>query len=118
VKVTHFQSFPIRRPKGKNIFLVTALSLHGEEIQRTRAWGWYPNAKDAATAVIENHTDLFEAGYYTHAVIEEVPSGLIALAKSERWFKASYSRKRGNNPLVKEVKKPSSLTQTINFGFG
>jgi hypothetical protein len=117
VKKFHLRQIAIRRPKGPSIYLVTVLSLQGAEIVRSRTWGWFAKFTDAEKAVLENHTDLFEMHYYTHAVIEEYPPGLLAIAKTERWYKASYSRKR-HGPLVAPVKKPRQLKRVINFGIG
>jgi hypothetical protein len=62
------------------IYMVTVV--HPEE-KRKRTWGWYAEFKDAETAVLENHTDIFELGYYSHAVIEKFPEGVMAISDEE-----------------------------------
>jgi hypothetical protein len=61
---------------GPIIFFVTVL--HDKQ-KRKRTWGWYLKFKDAEKAVLENHTDIFEMGYYNLAVISAFPEGVLAV---------------------------------------
>jgi hypothetical protein len=100
------------------IFVVTVMYLKSETDTRPRCWGWFSRLEDAERAVIGNHTDMFEAAYYTHAVIEEMPEGLIPIAQNEYWFEATYGDGDGLGPRVKRVEKPASMALVIGFGMG
>jgi hypothetical protein len=96
----------------KSIFLVAVL--HSEKSLRYRTWGWYESFEDAETAVFENHTDIFECGYYDLAVIEEMPEGVMAFRENEWWYKAEY-KLDNNTPVVTKCPKPEQLEGFVNF---
>ncbi len=74
----------------KVVYMVIALRFLSEEKQRTRNWGWHETLEDAITSVVENHTDLFECGYYNYALVTAMPEGLCAIPEPQQWFKASF----------------------------
>lgn len=91
-----------------SIFIVGAVhfAVPGQYDQfRYCVWGWYRNQVDAVKAVKENHTDLFERGWYSHAVISEIPEGLCGIAENSIWFSASFTDD-GDFLKVKRVRQP------------
>lgn len=91
----------------KKIYTVTCFSLHDvtytvkstgkpttvTTIKNERTWGWYPHRHLAEIAIMKNTTDMCEAGYYTHAVVEEYGPGLIPLGKVISWWKFKGRKK-------------------------
>lgn len=105
------------RPR-KHVFLVAVMKRDphtGNTRQRT--WGWYTNFPDAERAVVENHTDIFEANYYNLAVIEEIPEGVMAIAKNAWWYQATYSGDPQEvfNPQVQRIQAPDWSRHQFNF---
>ena len=96
-----------------NIFLVAVVN---EEPPRKLTWGWYEDFNDAQNVVLTNHTDIFERGYYTFAVIEEMPEGVMAIAKNEFWYRAIYPPE-GADPKVERIQKPAIFEESCNFSF-
>ncbi len=105
------------------IFTVTVVYYNPEELeiqpgQRfTRTWGYFFNFEDAEMAVLHNHTDMFEQGYYNYAVIEELPEGLLPVPEHEYWYQADFNRKK-EEMLVSRINKPQSLEGTFSFSMG
>jgi hypothetical protein len=98
-----------------HIFFVTAL--HRKE-GRHRCWGWYQKVEDAERAVLENHTDIFEMGYYDTAVIEEYPEGVLSIPLDDRrWYASTYSYVR-NECLVQRIPEPVEYEDTVCFAIG
>jgi len=62
-----------------------------------RTWGWFSTKLEAELALRADNNDLiFESGTFQHAVIEEVPPGIMGGLNTGRdrwWFRADY---RGN----------------------
>ena len=104
------------------IFVLTVMKLgSGGASRRSRTWGWFPNLTTAETAVVQNHGDIYEAGYYDLAVLEEFPWGPLALARSEIWYRVECSGDGGAAPyeyVVKQCEKPTALEGLISFGMG
>src|SRR5271154_3764287 len=80
------------------IFTVTTLHENEplpilEKIARhQRIWGYYFDFDAAENAILTNYSDLFEEGYYNHAVIERVQPGICtAPAEQMQWYFADYS---------------------------
>jgi hypothetical protein len=94
-----------------NIFLVAVIH---EKEKRKRTWGWYEKFADAERAVLENHTDIFERGFFDLAVIEEMPEGVMAVAENSWWYRASYQPK-ATEPKVEPIAPPASFAQQFNF---
>jgi len=72
------------------IYTVTAIARGAN----WRTWGWFPTKVEAELAIRADNNDLiFEAGTFTHAVIEEVPPGIMGGLDGQRqvwWFRADY----------------------------
>ena len=97
------------------IFLVTVLRVEtGEE--RHRTWGWYLRFEDAEKSVLENHTDIFERGYYSLAVIEEYPERVCAVNRNSWWYQATYTN-TDEEPVVKKIDVPEDFTQICCIAF-
>ncbi len=88
-----------------NIYLVAVIH---QGNKRKRTWGWYEKFEDAERAVIENHTDIFERGYYDLAVIEEMPEGVAAVEVEAFWYRAKYAQGK-DDPVVTKIKRPSGF---------
>lgn len=106
--------------KTKKLFFVTCLMLddNPKYILRSHAMGFFETFKRAERAVLKNEGDIFERGYYNHAVIEEYGPGLYyySAADKSRWFSAKY-RKNGDqsHPKVAKINKPKKLEKIVNF---
>ena len=89
-------------------------------VKRHRTWGWFPTFALAEKAVLENHGDMYEDGYYNAAVLEEFPWGPMALASKEHWYyaKAKHHKTRLATYTVKPMDKPEALQGLVNFGMG
>jgi hypothetical protein len=96
---------------------------------RQRTWGWYEHHADAVRAVVENHTDLFEANYYDTALIEQYPEGVCSLGRQIQWYKAEYPHRReeegflqgtyfGVEPFVVPIDQPPWAKVIVNFALG
>lgn len=108
------------RHGGPGIYLVTAISLgvDGEEdIVRRRTWGWYASHAAAERSVLNNVTDMFEAGYYNTAIIERYGPGIVGMASGEWWYRAEYGA-MWTDVTVSRIAKPASQAYSINFGIG
>jgi hypothetical protein len=70
------------------IYTVTVVQLNDGGIfpKGYRTWGYYFEESKAVRAVYENHTDIFEDGYYTLALVQEIPEGVMAVPERTRYF--------------------------------
>lgn len=108
------------------IFTVTCIGNVQEpqyESRRDRTWGFFLKFEDAEKAVLANATDMFEMGYYTHAVIEEVPEGILVHHKVKQWYFADYSKAKPREgylpePVVAKIDEPGWAKRTCNWSFG
>jgi hypothetical protein len=106
-----------------SIFVLTVLFIepHGL-VKRQRTWGWFPTLPLAEEAVLENHGDMYEDGYYNMAVLEEFAWGASVITSTEHWFSATPKWPGGlAGPAgydVKRVDKPKALQGIVNFGMG
>lgn len=89
-------------------FFVRVISFNGTSIVRDRMWGWYSKFSSAEKSVLENHTDIFEYGYYNMAVITKIYEGVCALGEEIQWY-SSKQTKNSLEPDVKKIKKPKEL---------
>lgn len=69
------------------------------ECHDARTWGFYYDFNEAFRAVVGNHTDMNEAGYYDYAVIEAHEQGLLSCKDpfdraNQMWFKAKYEERK------------------------
>lgn len=70
---------------------------------------------EARSFVIDDPSDLFEAGFYNHAVIESVPPNRLSKSKKIAWYKADYINRRPENwnlPSVHEIPEPANYART------
>lgn len=95
--------------KKAEIHTVTTIGLHPDKRIGPRTWGYYFDRKEAIDGLMA-YCDT-EAGYYTHAIIENFAPGIYSLAGSELWFVHNGSK-------WTPCDKPASEAQTINYGIG
>jgi len=101
--------------KRSNIFLVRVLFLEEDgEIKRDRIWGYYDDFETAEKCVLENWTDLYEIGYYGHAVIQEMPEGVCVSASNEWWYEVEYEE----IPVPADYNPKVTLIHTTNDRIG
>lgn len=105
------------KKKSKFIYTVTVVYRNGNSSQRTRTWGWYSDKKTAEKHILSNATDMFEAGYYNHAIIEEVDEGILPLCRYAGIYKAYY-KPSVYNPIVKKIRMPSWCKNIVNWSMG
>lgn len=93
-------------PSG--IWTVATIGIHGGRDVEARTWGYYFTEADAI-AGMRRCCDI-EAGYYTHAIIENFTPGIYATANKETWFFWDD----GWKPCA----KPESESHVVNYGMG
>lgn len=80
--------------------------------QEYRTVGYYPTLEEAREAVETNACDIYEAGYYPYAMIEDVKPGLYGSADSHpiffEWKIDGY----------KEVERPKEFDHLAGFTMG
>jgi hypothetical protein len=86
------------------------------EIKRSRNWGYFLDKELAREVILQNVTDIYEAGYYNYALLNEIPQGICIGHKIKgTWYKADYHAedidddgyiKLGSNPIIYECEKP------------
>jgi hypothetical protein len=71
-------------------------------------------------SVVNNHTDMYEDGYYNTAVLEEMPWGPLAVAKAEHWYSVTpiVDGKKLIGYDVRSTEKPEGLAGLVSFGMG
>jgi len=90
------------------IFVIHTIFIENGELKRQCAWGYYFDYISAEKAVLENHTDIYECGYYNYAVIAELKPGTVARIvnfKSQKWFIVEY-KENDPDPKVTPCKNP------------
>jgi hypothetical protein len=97
------------------IYTVTCIKY---EPHRSRCWGYFVDVRDAERAVLSNATDMFELGWYDHAVIEKVPEGICRYCEAVSWYFADYSARDADDvgPTVTKIERPEWAAQTCNWG--
>ncbi len=103
------------------IYTVTVVKLKDCSMKRHRTWGYFETQEEAEKSVLENHTDMFELGYYSHAVVEECSPGLLVYSEREWWYAATYPATDGTlfvNPEVRSIEKPLELENVVGFAMG
>lgn len=93
---------------ASGIWTVATLGIHDGRDVDTRTWG-YHFTRDEAVAAMYRFCDT-EAGYYTHAVIENFAPGIYALPDAEEWFVWDD----GWKPCA----KPESESGIVSYGMG
>ena len=104
-----------------NIYTITAIGLWSNKYpekagqHRKRIWGWYSNFYEAEEAVIENVTDMNEAGYYPWIVIEEVSEGICPITMED---KAKWYEFDAKDEKYHRCDAPEFAMCIINWSFG
>lgn len=94
-----------------NIWTVTTVGIHEKDRVETRTWGYYLTREEA---IEDMHRCVdTEAGYYTHAIIEEFAPGIYAHVLDDRWFEWSDAMSGW-----KRCAKLESEAHIINYGMG
>lgn len=101
------------------IFTVTTLFINKKEklIVRSQPWGYFFDQQSAAESIINNIEDLFEEGYYNHAVIEKISEGILGSCKKIQWYQAEKIKDK-NCLEIKPVSEPSFLKRYVRFWAG
>jgi hypothetical protein len=98
------------------IYTVTAVSRGN-----SRTWGWFATKLEAELALRADNNDLiFESGTFSHAVIEEVPPGIMGGLDTGRetwWFRADYSG-NGEYHVESQLNAPPDFSGIVFFGMG
>jgi hypothetical protein len=94
-----------------SIFTIT--TLRDDPMKAGRCVGFYFDISKATIAVIENHQDIYENGYYP-CVIEEVKDGIYFLNRKELWFKWNNDR----HCYTAFPGKPKKFSKLVCFGIG
>ncbi len=101
------------------IFTITVMKFteDNSDIKRQRTWGYAETFEEAQKWVLENDCDIFEDGYYQHAVIEKYAPNL-SIPEQENWYFASYEQAHLTGSIVKYSTKPDALKGVCSFAFG
>jgi len=105
------------------IFTITIMKMteDNKDTKRQRTWGYAETFKKAQEWVMANAGDMFEDGYYQHAVIEKFAPSPLAHAEQENWYFATYEKDSERNltgPVVSFTPKPESLKNVCSFAMG
>ena len=96
----------------KVYFVATIRDIDVEGTMGTRTVGYFEDLETAEKCVKENWEDIYEAGYYKYAVIEDVEPGLYQSCESTpiffKWKDGSYQ----------EIDKPKELEPFVGFTIG
>lgn len=108
-----------------SVYMVVCLRWDPEakRVMRDRTWGYYVDFARAEESILGNWTDMFEIGYYDHAVIEEVSEGVCTLAVAKQWFFADYTDVTTEpgylpNPRVSKIDPPKWSERVCNWWGG
>lgn len=74
------------------MYFITSIS----EKHGNRCIGYVSKLEDAMKIVEENQCDLWEAGYYPYAVIENIEEGIYQYDQSPIWFTFNEETERYN----------------------
>lgn len=79
-----------------------------------RCVGYYSKIDKAVNTVVYNKGDLYEAGWYPYAVIEEIKEGIYQYDQEPMWFKFNEKTER-----YEECEKPSFIDDhLVGFAIG
>jgi hypothetical protein len=82
--------------------------------RKTRTWGYFKDKEEAISHVKNSSSFYYEAGYYTHVVIEGVPpadEGSPWDDREEIWFELGENK-------VTECERPEEFDKIICFTMG
>lgn len=90
------------------MYFVSTVGKH----QNIRVVGYFSKYEDALEVVFKNYGDIYEAGYYPYALIENVPEGLYKYDMTPQWFK--WNIDYGYQPCD----TPEEYKNMVGFGVG
>ncbi len=101
------------------IYTVTTCSFKEDDkgylqLIRDRCVGFYNELADAMKCVENNWGDIYEEGYYSHAVIERLQSGLYQHPEFTIWFKWDKEKEA----YVPFIGTPEGFECVTNYGIG
>jgi len=88
---------PPRVTEGDKIYLLYVFNIKDTKIEHERCWGYFFSFEEPEHCIINNVTDIFERGYYTHAKVVVQEPGLAMYSKCREtkhkyWYKAEYHK--------------------------
>jgi hypothetical protein len=96
------------------IYTITTLKIDGPRVaQRSRCVGYFADMMKAMDVLNRNLGDIYENGWYPHAVIEAVPEGLYPIIES-RWWYEWCEEKQGYIACA----DPQDMQGVVNFSMG
>lgn len=96
------------------IYVVITVRVNDIKEWTTRAVGWFPTFEEAKEIITDNIGDIYEAGYYKYALIEQTPPGLYSW-KQEWWFEWEGDFQDGK---YEPIEKPELFEHVVCFGLG
>jgi hypothetical protein len=109
---------PALNEKGKPVYSYKYIKENEKGRRRntpdSRCWGWYSDLKVAMEHVQSNVCDFSEEGFYSYAVIEEIPEGIEPIYNTdEKWFKFDPKKEKY---IV--CSKPEFSNHILNWSIG
>jgi len=108
---------PPQKRSGFKIYLIGVLKIVNDDIIRIRCWGFERDREKAEECVMQNMTDMFEAGYYNYGVVEECEEGLLPACTTKWWYKATYEP-GVHDPRVCTTEEPEIAKNSTGFFIG
>ena len=99
------------------IALMNVLDIASGRTKNHRTIGWFESVEEAEGLILRNAADMFECGWHNTAVIEEIESGIYAIAQQAGWYHATYTT-GVSEPEVVKIDRPDWSKNTCNFGMG
>lgn len=96
--------------------MIFTVSVYSDEPSRHHCWGYYFDRKAAEECIAENWTDIFELGYYSHALLAAVGEGPMGDVEELQWYRAIYADR--NFMGVAKVDKPAKFEYYSCGGVG
>lgn len=92
------------------MYFITSIS----EKHGYRCVGYVSALEEAIDIVENNRCDLWEAGYYPYAVIENIAEGLYQYDQSPLWFKYNIEKE-----IYEKSNRPEFIdSRFVGFGIG
>lgn len=83
--------------------------------RRRRTWGWFPDFEGAEEATVNNYTDMNEAGYYPHIVVEKVGNGILPITMTAdcTWYLFNEKTQK-----YERIETPKETKSACNWSIG